>query len=277
MEYTIKTREEFLKAYKENWRDCDFFWLSEVAPELFFDEKVADKLFSIASGDDLTDMYVIKYIPKSCWNDKEFVRTALGHNGMYLLFASEDILDDPEIAQIAARNTLSVNNDRNDFRYISDKLLRDKSFLLPLFKSMEKTPIPFYYDLPRELRDDDELISALVEKNGEIYLQLPRKDKLKKKYLLLAIKSGYNPPCGVEIPEELYDDPEVIQTMLESGYYDDEEYFREVLEEQTGLDAPSIRPVLNMSTLLKLSKVSGIKIHDESDVAKALEAVLAGC
>ena len=99
MEYTIKTREEFLKAYKENWRDCDFFWLSEVAPELFFDEKVADKLFSIASGDDLTDMYVIKYIPKSCWNDKEFVRTALGHNGMYLLFASEDILDDPEIAK----------------------------------------------------------------------------------------------------------------------------------------------------------------------------------
>ena len=65
--------------------------------------------------------------------------------------------------------------------------------------------------------------------------------------------------------------------MLESGYYDDEEYFREVLEEQTGLDAPSIRPVLNMSTLLKLSKVSGIKIHDESDVSKALEAVLAGC
>ena len=141
---------------------------------------------------------------------------------------------------------------------------------------MEKTTIYFYYDIPRNLRDDDEIISALVEKNGEIYVQLPRKDKLKKKYLLLAINSGFNPPIGTEIPEELYDDPEVIQAMLESGYYDDEEYFREAVEEQTGLEAPSIHPSLSLKTLLQLSKVSGIKIHDERDAAEALATVLAG-
>ena len=276
MEYTIRTREEFLKAYDLNWRDCNDFWLSKVEPALFYDEEVADMLFRMASGNDLTNMYVIKYIPKSCWSDKGFVKIALDHNGMYLLFASEEILDDPEIARIAASNTLSPNNDRNDFRYISDKLLRDKSFLLPLFKSMEKTTIYFYYDIPRNLRDDDEIISALVEKNGEIYVQLPRKDKLKKKYLLLAINSGFNPPIGTEIPEELYDDPEVIQAMLESGYYDDEEYFREAVEEQTGLEAPSIHPSLSLKTLLQLSKVSGIKIHDERDAAEALATVLAG-
>lgn len=86
-------------------------------------------------------------------DDKNFVIEAVKVNGASLVFASERLRNDAEVAKIA------IENDMNAFQYASENLRSNKDLVLHTVR-MWGTPLEYASE---ELRNDKQVVVAAIK------------------------------------------------------------------------------------------------------------------
>jgi hypothetical protein len=102
-------------------------------------------------------------IDPKLWSDKEFVIQGVSKNGTLLLYASDVLKEDPEVALVAIRNTHSA------YHHVSEELTSNLDFLYSALSQNERV-IQCVKD---ELVNERDFILAAVKVNPEVVKFIP--------------------------------------------------------------------------------------------------------
>jgi hypothetical protein len=153
-------------------------------------------------------------IPLEYWKDKDVVKEIVKHKNIawYIKYASDEIRDDEEVLSIA------VKSDVYAFKYASDRLRNDKDFVLPLIKQSRYIVQYVGSGINSIMADKEFILESIVNENAVQILQYISYELKQDKELLLALVKA-NPKVIFAFPKNLKDDFEVLVEM--------EKYYKE--------------------------------------------------
>lgn len=175
---------------------------------------------------------VFQFFPSVLKNNREFITKAVSKNGLVVhyfknkfFFFKNPLLSDTSIASLAVKNNCMALRYFSDyiksnkeivgeatyqngyaFQWASDELKNDKDFILSFLRSNLSTRSLYY--LPKEFKDDRDIIEKAIEQDGWALQYASDRLKNDKEIANLAVER--NPLVFEILPESLRKDKDII-------------------------------------------------------------------